>query len=108
MKTKILAALLTALVAPAFASDETPEGMTPYSFELNLADTETPDGAARIYADIRRQAARVCSSLSRNDIPDKLARECREDVVSNAVRAVDRPLVTALWRQDDAERIAQR
>ncbi|MFZ5616574.1 MAG: UrcA family protein [Pseudomonadota bacterium] len=108
MKTKILAAMLAAFVAPAFASDEAPPEVTAYEFALDLSGADTPDGASRIYADIRRQAARVCSPLEMDGMTSAASRKCRAEVVSNAVRAVDRPMVTALWRQDDAERIAQR
>lgn len=102
MKTAIaLFAALAALAAPAVAET----GKTPYDFKLDLAGAETPEGAARIYADIRRQAVRICRALHPRDLmPTPAALECRASVIENAVNAADRPLVSQAHQQDQAER----
>lgn len=99
----IAAFSLALLAAPAFAADEPVE---PYDFTIDLSGADTPEGAARIYADIRRQAVRVCGGVQSGSVPRKV-RECRAEVAENAVEAVNAPLVTALW-QDDAVRLAAR
>ena len=92
------------LAAPAIAQEEP---MEPYNFNLDLSDAETPEGAARIYADIRRQAVRICRALEVDGAATRKVRDCREEVRANAVAAADKPLVTALWR-DDAVLTAER
>jgi hypothetical protein len=37
----------------------------------------------------------------------KAARACRTDVAANAVRAIDKPLVTALWREQAPAQLAR-
>lgn len=94
-----------ALIAfPAFAQDEPIE---PYNFNLDVSGADTPEGAARIYADIRRQSVRVCRALEIDGTVTRKVRACRAEVAENAVEAVSAPLVTALW-QDDAVLLAQR
>jgi UrcA family protein len=99
----IAAFSLTLLAAPAFAADEPVE---PYDFTIDLSGADTREGAERIYADIRRQAVRVCGGVQSGPVSRKV-RECRAEVAENAVEAVNAPLVTALW-QDDSLRFAQR
>lgn len=99
------AALAFALFAgPAVAQDEPLE---PYNFNLDVSDADTPEGAARVYADIRRQSVRICRALEVDGTVTRKVRACRADVAANAVEAVNAPLVTALW-QDDSVRLAQR
>lgn len=107
MKTQTLALAFFALAAlPGAAAAEAPK--TAYAFEIDLAGAETPEGAARVLADIRRQAARVCSPLNAADgMLTKASRECREDVAENAVRTIDRPLVSALWSRENEQRLAR-
>lgn len=93
----IAAFSLVLLAAPAAFAGEEP--MEPYNFNLDLSDADTPDGAARVYADISRQAVRVCGGVQSGALSRKV-RECREEVRANAVAAADKPLVTALWRGD--------
>ncbi len=97
----IAAFSLVILAAPAFASDQPKE---PYNFSIDVSDANTPEGAARVYADIRRQAVRVCGGV--NTDASRKVRECRAGVMENAVEAINAPLVTALWR-DDAVLLAQ-
>lgn len=100
-----LAALAVALFAmPALAQEEPLE---PYNFNLDLSDADTPEGAARVYADIRRQSVRVCRALESDGVISKKVRACRAEVAKNAVEAARKPLVTVLWR-DDAVKVAQR
>jgi UrcA family protein len=100
-----IAALSFALLAApaAFAGGEPMEA---YNFNLDLSDADTPEGAARVYADIRRQAVRVCGGVKSGSLSRKV-RECREEVRANAVAAANKPLVTALW-QGDAVLLAER
>jgi UrcA family protein len=102
MKTAItLIAAFAVLAAPAVAEN----GKTPYQFELDLTGADTPAGAARIYSDIRRQAVRVCSPLlSQDQMLTKAARECRAEVIAEAVKAANQPLVYEAHRQDEGER----
>lgn len=100
----IAALSLALLAAPAVAQQEPLE---PYNFNLDLSDADTADGAARVYADIRRQAVRICRALEIDGTVTRKARECREEVRASAVAAADKPLVTALWR-GDAILIAER
>lgn len=101
-----IAALSVALLAStaAFAQEEPLE---PYNFSLDASDAGTPEGAARIYADIRRQSVRVCRALEIDGTVTRKVRACRAEVAEKAVEAVDAPLVTALW-QDDTVMLAQR
>lgn len=97
-----IAAFALALVAvPAFAAGEPVE---PYNFSIDRSAADTPDGAARIYADIRRQAVRICGGV--NADATRKVRQCRAEVIENAIEALNEPLVSALWR-DDAVRLAQ-
>lgn len=105
LRTVFLAALV-AVAAPAAAIAGEPP-LTPYEFSLDRAGAETPEGAARLYADIRRQAARICRPLEGDAGVNRMTRDCRNEVIANAVAAVDAPLVTALWR-DDEIRLANR
>lgn len=101
----IVASCLALLVAPgALAGAEPTE---PYNFNLDLSDADTPEGAARVYADIRRQAVRICRALEIDGTVTRKVRECRAEVRANAVAAADKPLVTALW-QGDAVLLAER
>lgn len=95
---------LTLLVAPAALAADEP--LEPYNFAIDVSGADTPEGAARIYADIRRQAVRVCGGVETGGVPRKV-RACRAEVAENAVDAINAPLVTALWR-DDAVQLAQR
>jgi UrcA family protein len=103
MKTAIaLIAAIAALNGSAFAET----AKTPYQFELDLTGSDTPEGAARIFSDIRRQAARVCSPLlSQDRMLTRAARACRAEVIAEAVKAADRPLVIEAYRQDQGERL---
>lgn len=93
---------LALLAAPAaFAADEPVE---PYDFAIDVSGADTPEGAARIYADIRRQAVRVCGGVDAT--VTRKVRACRAEVTENAIDRIDAPLVTALWR-DDAVLLAQ-
>ena len=108
-KTIIALTTLTVLATPAFAAAPGTSDETAYEFQLDISDADTPDGAARIYADVRRQAARVCSPLEADGMLNKATRECRSDVIEETVRAIDAPLVTAEWREDvGADRYAGR
>lgn len=98
----IAAFSLALLAAPAFAAEEPLE---PYDFSIDVSAADTPEGAARIYADIRRQAVRVCGGVAAS--ATRKVRECRAAVAENAISAIDAPLVTALWRED-AVLLAQR
>ncbi len=93
----IAAISLALFAAPAaFASEEPMEA---YDFKLDLSDADTAAGAARVYADIRRQAVRVCGGVRSGGLSRKV-RDCREDVRANAVAAANKPLVTVLWRSE--------
>lgn len=108
-KTIIALATIAAFATPAFAAATASSDETAYAFNLDVSDANTPDGAARIYADIRRQAVRVCSPLEANGMLNAATRECRSDVIEETVRAIDSPLVTAEWRDDiGADRYAGR
>jgi UrcA family protein len=100
----VIALGLALLAAPAIAQEEP---LAPYNFNLDLSDAETPEGAARIYADIRRQSVRICRALEVDGTVTRKVRACREEVRANAVAAAGKPLVTALWR-DDAVLLAER
>ncbi len=93
----IFALGLALLAAPAFAQEEP---MEPYNFNLDLSEADTPEGAARVYADIRRQSVRICRGLEADGTVTRRARACREEVRANAVAAAGKPMVTALWRTD--------
>jgi UrcA family protein len=96
---------LALLAVPvAFAQEEPVE---PYNFNLDVSDAGTAEGAARIYADIRRQSARICRALEVDGTVTRKVRECRAEVAENAVQTVNKPLVTALWQGDDL-RLAQK
>jgi UrcA family protein len=99
----ILAAFIAASAPAAYAEEEA----TPYDFSLDTAGADTPEGAARIYADIRRQAVRICRPLEFDGGVSARVKACREEVRRNAVEAVDAPLVAALHREDET-RLAAR
>lgn len=100
-----IAAIAFALTVIPVAAQEEPR--EPYNFNLDVSDADTPDGAARVYADIRRQSVRVCRALEIDGTVTRKVRACRAEVAENAVEAVNAPLVTALWRED-AVQLAQR
>lgn len=109
MKTVLLTLALVAAPAFAFAHDRADADRTAYHFQINAARADTPVGAARVYADIRRQAVRVCRPLEQpKGTATKAARACRRDVTAKAVRDAGKPLVTALWREDQETRVAGR
>lgn len=105
MQRLTLAIFCLAAPTMAFAKDAIPDDKTPYAFELNVTDAQTPVGAARIYADIRRQAVRFCRTL---ETPSggvtRKVRACRGEIVENAVRQVAAPRVTALWSADQSDK----
>lgn len=92
-------ALMTATTPALAGPDE--RDLTAYEFRLDVSGADTPEGAARIYADIRRHAVRVCRPLeaSGNGVA-KAVTQCRQEVAANAVRALDNPRVAALFKAD--------
>jgi len=98
-----LIALMTA-AAPAHAGPDEAD-LTAYEFRLDVSGADTPEGAARIYSDIRRHAVRVCRPLeaSGNGVTRAVTR-CRHEVAGNAVRALDNPRVAALFEADAGDK----
>ena len=91
------ACLLGLLPAAGFASglDDTRSVMVHYS-DLNLA---TEAGASALYSRLTRAVKDVCGSeLEIIDISQlKDIESCRKQSLANAVTAVDRPMLTAVY-----------
>lgn len=101
---KAAIACIAAIVASSGTAVAEP-GKTSYQFELDLTGADTPAGAARIYSDIGRQAARVCSPLlSQDQMLTKAPRACRAEVIAESVKVANRPLVLEAYRRDQGER----
>jgi UrcA family protein len=112
MKTKLFAAALTlaafTAVAPTNASNVSGDGVpsldVTYS-DLNLANSA---GAEALLRRILAAASQVCGDASRTTgtmIDVRATRErrlCVRTAIDNAVRQVNAPLVTALYRGIDA------
>jgi len=92
-----IAAVIAVSAPAAYAAEET----TAYDFSIDAAGADTPEGAARIYADIRRQAVRICRPLELDGGVSARVEACREEVRRNAVEAVGAPLVADLHREDE-------
>lgn len=86
----LLAALAVAtLGAPVAAQAET------LQFTYCAVEVEQPESARKLLERVRYTAQRACASSS-PVVSIKNERECREDLVSQLVEAIDSPLVTAL------------
>jgi UrcA family protein len=95
---------LMAAAAPAYAGADDKD-LTAYEFRLDVSGADTPEGAARLYADIRRHAVRVCRPLEAtgNGVTTAV-RQCRQEVAASAVRAIDNPRVAALFEADTGDK----
>lgn len=102
MKTIMITLALAAVPALALAAGNSNAARTAYEFRLNAEGADTAEGAARIYADIRRHAVRVCRPLEQpRGMATEETRACRREVTENAVAALGAPRVAALWREDE-------
>lgn len=102
---RVLAALACAVSAPsaiAASVHDEPEAMTVSYADLDLSNEE---GAEALYRRIRSAARTVCDvSVSRDLREIRLARDCYDAAVTEAVATLDTPLVTALHRNRVASR----
>ena len=97
---------LSMLGAGAYASDvgNAPAQVVSYSTK----SLSQRDGAKALYVRLQRAAAQVCTTSGRTDLERmRQQRECYEQSLADAVAAVDKSSVTALYRSDKAIRVAQ-
>jgi UrcA family protein len=86
------AVLALAAACPAFAADP----YEPRSIQVHFADLDldSPEGAATLMRRIRQAAAQVCGRPGETPETKMRHRACIKFAVSNAVAAVDRPVVS--------------
>lgn len=101
--TSVWAFLGTALVAcTSFAGDvaaENPVVTVAYRVNTEGLDLNTPSGAHTLYHSLQNAADLVCSthSLRVDLVPPSNFKACHEQALGQAVRSVNRPLLTQVY-----------
>ena len=106
LKTLCIAAGLMALAAPAIAADS----LQAPTKAVSTASVDFHNSAAvrAFYSRLKTAANMVCDSYSANSRVTQADIACAHRALAEAVRNVDRPLLTAMYENDGATRLASR
>jgi UrcA family protein len=102
LKAVCIAAGLMAVTASA-AVAETPQSRT---IALSGVDFRNPAAVRDLYAKLKTAANAVCDSYAANGRVSAADVACTHQVLGEAVRKVDRPVLTAMYDDGAATRMA--
>lgn len=102
MSKLLFAAVLAAaaLSAPAYAAEQDPPSRQVSTAGVDFSDSEA---VRALHARLARAAASVCNSYGANSRVTAADRACAAKAIDQAVRAANRPMLTAVHQGRPAE-----
>lgn len=93
-------AAVSGLTSAALAEDDA----IVFEFDYARAQTATPAEAARVYADLKREARKACATGDRMTLlARRIQMECADDLVAKAVSMINTPAMAQVHQNETGD-----